>query len=130
MVEESKRLYIGQSLDLHWTGNLVCPSVAEYIKALDDSMLFSIMGRNGVNELDAETGGLIRMLTRLLEATSPLAHKPNVRALTVVLGRCYGLRDDYKNISSTEVSKLQPPDRTLCVHTSNLSAVTWMCAHS
>lgn len=55
-----------------------------------------------------ETGGLIRMLARLLEATSPLVHKPNVRDLTTVLGRCYALRDDYKNISSTEVSEPLP----------------------
>lgn len=43
------------------------------------------------------------MLTRLLEATSPLETKPNVRDLAIVLGRCYALRDDYQNISSTEV---------------------------
>lgn len=55
--------------------------------------------------LDIETGGLIRMLTRLLDATSPLDPKPNVNDLAIMLGRCYALRDDYKNLSSTEVSK-------------------------
>jgi len=35
--EESERLYVGQSHDLHWTANLICPSVGEYIRALDDS---------------------------------------------------------------------------------------------
>ena len=36
-LEESKDLYIGQSLDLHWTSNLVCPSAGEYLRALDNS---------------------------------------------------------------------------------------------
>ncbi len=37
VIEESKALYIGQSLDLHWTTNLECPSIEEYIKVLDAS---------------------------------------------------------------------------------------------
>jgi geranylgeranyl pyrophosphate synthase len=37
VIEESKALYIGQSLDLHWTTNLECPSIKEYIKVLDAS---------------------------------------------------------------------------------------------
>jgi geranylgeranyl pyrophosphate synthase len=55
------------------------------------------------------------MLTRLLEATSPLLLKLNVRDLTTVLGRCYALRDDYKNISSAEVSEPSPvPTKGFC----------------
>jgi len=37
VIEESKALYIGQSLDLHWSTNLEVPSVEDYIKVLDAS---------------------------------------------------------------------------------------------
>lgn len=37
VAEDSRNLYISQSLDLHWTNNLICPSVEEYFKVLDDS---------------------------------------------------------------------------------------------
>lgn len=35
--EELKRLYIGQSLDLHWTCNMICPSVNEYLSMVENS---------------------------------------------------------------------------------------------
>jgi len=88
LIEESKDLYIGQSLDLHWTGNLVCPSVGEYLRSLDD-----------------KTGGLIRMLARLLHVLSPLKNTPDIDGLVTMLGRAYGLRDDYQNLSSDEYTK-------------------------
>jgi geranylgeranyl pyrophosphate synthase len=55
--------------------------------------------------MKTETGGLIRLLTRLLEATSPLVHKPNLHPLTTMLGRAYALRDDYQNLSSDEYTE-------------------------
>ncbi|KAK5655708.1 hypothetical protein OQA88_5641 [Cercophora sp. LCS_1] len=85
-IKDSKGLYISQSLDLHWTANLICPLVEEYIKVLDAS-------------------GLIRMLTRLLEANSPLPKKPDLHTLTAMLGRLYALRDDYQNLSSAEYTQ-------------------------
>jgi geranylgeranyl pyrophosphate synthase len=37
VVEDSKALYVGQSLDLHWTTNLVRPTLEQYLAALDKS---------------------------------------------------------------------------------------------
>jgi len=45
------------------------------------------------------------MLARLLEATSPLTHKPNLHSLITMLGRAYALRDDYMNLASTEYTQ-------------------------
>ncbi|KAK3360921.1 geranylgeranyl pyrophosphate synthase [Lasiosphaeria ovina] len=76
VTEELKNLYIGQSLDLYLTSNLVCPTV--------------------------EDGALIQMLARLLQATSPLQTKPDVDDLALILGRAYALRNDYMNLTSGE----------------------------
>jgi geranylgeranyl pyrophosphate synthase len=35
--EELRLLHIGQSLDLHWTSQVKCPSMAEYMKMIDCS---------------------------------------------------------------------------------------------
>ena len=35
--EELERLYIGQSLDLHWTCNLICPSIEQYLEMIEYS---------------------------------------------------------------------------------------------
>jgi hypothetical protein len=35
--EELRLLHIGQSLDLHWTSRIRCPSMAEYLKMIDCS---------------------------------------------------------------------------------------------
>jgi hypothetical protein len=37
--EELRLLHIGQSLDLHWTSQVKCPSMAEYMKMIDYSEL-------------------------------------------------------------------------------------------
>ena len=51
------------------------------------------------------------MLARLLQAKSPLDNTPDIEGLVTMLGRAYGLRDDYKNLSSDEVNP--PPTVTL-----------------
>ena len=35
--DEMRKLYSGQSLDLYWTYNVVCPSLPEYLKMVDNS---------------------------------------------------------------------------------------------
>lgn len=110
LTEESERLYVGQSHDLHWTANLMCPSIGQYIRALDDSEFVASTKRTSTeSNHSTETGGLIRMLARLLEVVSPLAHRPNVHPLVTMLGRAYALRDDYMNLSSTKVILNPPP---------------------
>jgi geranylgeranyl pyrophosphate synthase len=44
VIEDSKALYVGQSLDLHWTTNLVRPTLEQYLAALDKSTgLYTLM---------------------------------------------------------------------------------------
>jgi geranylgeranyl pyrophosphate synthase len=74
--EELRLLHVGQSLDLHWTSQVKCPSMAEYMKMIDCSESGVMISSNSTSQLteNAETGGLFRMLSRMLEAKS--AAKP------------------------------------------------------
>lgn len=35
--EELHRLHVGQSFDLHWTNQVMCPTITEYIEMIDNS---------------------------------------------------------------------------------------------
>lgn len=105
--EETKQLYVGQSYDLYWTHNALCPSMSEYLKMVDQ-----------------KTGGLFRMLTRLMIAESPIAAKAssdpavdnnnnnnknnndqNLNLLSSLIGRFFQIRDDYQNLASADYAK-------------------------
>ena len=90
-IEEMQQLYVGQSYDLYWTHNAVCPSIAEYLKMID-----------------MKTGGLFRMLTRLMIAESPVGNKVSDNDLNVfscLIGRFFQIRDDYQNLASADYAK-------------------------
>ena len=92
-VEEMKGLYVGQSYDLYWTHNTVCPSISEYLKMVD-----------------LKTGGLFRMLTRLMvaEGAPGAAAKVSDTALnplSCLMGRFFQVRDDYQNLASADYTK-------------------------
>lgn len=36
-IEELRNLHIGQSFDLYWTHSVICPSVEDYLKMVDNS---------------------------------------------------------------------------------------------
>ena len=63
--------------------------------------------------VDKKTGGLFRLLTRLLLAESPLAAKgssikvadSDLNLLGVLIGRFFQIRDDYQNLSSADYAK-------------------------
>lgn len=87
-IEEMQQLYVGQSYDLYWTHNALCPSISEYLKMLDK-----------------KTGGRFRMLTRLMVAESPDAEKvseDDVYLLSSLIGRFFQIRDDYQNLVSAD----------------------------
>ncbi|KAI0160238.1 geranylgeranyl pyrophosphate synthase [Xylariaceae sp. FL1272] len=90
--QEMQRLYIGQSYDLYWSHNAQCPtSIAQYLKMVDD-----------------KTGGLFRMLTRMMVAESPLAKgltDVNLDQLSCLIGRFFQIRDDYQNLASADYAK-------------------------
>ncbi|KAK8047539.1 geranylgeranyl pyrophosphate synthase [Apiospora saccharicola] len=80
---ELERLYVGQSLDLHWTSNLICPSIEQYLEMIE-----------------YKTGGLFRLFGRLMIAHSTTSIDLDVAALWNSLGRYYQARDDYQNLVS------------------------------
>ncbi|GAB7349558.1 hypothetical protein MBLNU459_g0254t1 [Dothideomycetes sp. NU459] len=82
---------INPSYDLYWTHNVVCPSISAYLKMVDQ-----------------KTGGLFRMLTRLMVAESPLTDKvsnQDLKMLTCLIGRFFQIRDDYQNLASVDYAK-------------------------
>ncbi|EER24921.1 polyprenyl synthetase, putative [Coccidioides posadasii C735 delta SOWgp] len=90
-IEEMQQLHVGQSYDLYWTHNTLCPSVSEYLKMVD-----------------MKTGGLFRMLTRLMVAESPVREKVSDDALNLLsclVGRFFQIRDDYQNLASADYAK-------------------------
>ncbi|KAK8103059.1 hypothetical protein PG984_016205 [Apiospora sp. TS-2023a] len=86
-----KNLLVGQSHDLLWTHLLVTPSVEEYLKMVD-----------------GKTGGLFRMISRLLIAQSEMPGKPDsLDRLMTLFGRFFQIYDDYVNISSAQYTKMK-----------------------
>ncbi|KAI3329071.1 putative geranylgeranyl diphosphate synthase [Xylariaceae sp. AK1471] len=87
-IEELKHLHIGQSLDIHWTSNLICPSVEEYFKMVE-----------------CKTGGLFKLFGRLMAVHSTNTLKLDVNELCNTLGRYYQVRDDYQNLVSPQYTE-------------------------
>jgi ophiobolin F synthase len=91
-MEETQKLYVGQSYDLYWTHNALCPSISEYLKMVDK-----------------KTGGLFQMLTRFMVAESPVSEKKmsdgDLNLLSCLIGRFFQIRDDYQNLASADYAK-------------------------
>lgn len=109
LLEEMQNLFIGQGWDLYWKHHLRVPSEEEYLQMVD-----------------LKTGGLFRLLARLMLAgstassTLPLASGGNsswsssaykngddddvnavdFSALSRLMGRFFQIRDDYMNLAS------------------------------
>ena len=88
--EEIQQLYVGQSYDIYWTHNALCPSISEYLKMVDK-----------------KTGGLFSMLTRLMVAESPVTKvsDDDLNLLSLLIGRFFQIRDDYQNLASADYAK-------------------------
>jgi ophiobolin F synthase len=77
--------------DLYWTHNVLCPSIAEFLKMVD-----------------MKTGGLFRMLTRLMFVESPVSKQvadDELNPLSCLIGRFFQIRDDYQNLVSAEYAQ-------------------------
>ncbi|RMI96607.1 hypothetical protein CDV36_016300 [Fusarium kuroshium] len=83
LLEDLECLYLGQSLDLYWKFSLKCPTENEYI-----------------NMIDNKTGGMFRMLIRLMRAESPRFVDISFDRLVLLFGRFFQIRDDYMNLAS------------------------------
>ncbi|KAL5338819.1 putative geranylgeranyl diphosphate synthase [Aspergillus crustosus] len=86
--EELHNLYVGQSMDLYWTSNIICPSVNEYFQMIEH-----------------KTGGLFRLFSRLMALHSSRSVKVDPTEFSNRLGRYFQTRDDYKNLVSAEYTK-------------------------
>ncbi|KAH9990889.1 terpenoid synthase [Xylariaceae sp. FL0662B] len=84
-IDEMRSLFVGQGFDLHWTNEAQCPSVVEYLQMVD-----------------GKTGGLFRLLARLMAAESPHGNETAIDRLCRLLGRYFQIRDDYQNLVSEE----------------------------
>ncbi|KAL4953372.1 isoprenoid synthase domain-containing protein [Aspergillus filifer] len=84
-LEEMRNLFIGQSFDLYWTRNGECPSEEQYLDMIRQ-----------------KTGGLFRLLTRMMVQIAPVQQKgleTELASLGDVLGEFFQIRDDYKNLT-------------------------------
>ncbi|KAL4914351.1 putative geranylgeranyl diphosphate synthase [Aspergillus aurantiobrunneus] len=86
--EELHNLYVGQSMDLYWTNNLICPSVNDYFKMVEH-----------------KTGGLFRLFGRLMAVHSTVPVDADLVEFSNALGRYFQTRDDYQNLVSAEYTK-------------------------
>ncbi|KAI0395376.1 terpenoid synthase [Xylariaceae sp. FL0594] len=84
VLEEMKNILVGQGVDLFWTHDVVSsPSVDEYL-----------------HMVDGKTGGLFRMVSRLLALQSqPTSAGPDLDHLMTLFGRLFQIRDDYANLA-------------------------------
>ena len=97
LLDEIGNLFVGQGWDLYWKHHLRVPTGEEYLQMVD-----------------LKTGGLFRLLARLMLAgsqqTSKLSAKVNgevdsdgvvdLSSLCCLLGRFFQIRDDYQNLHS------------------------------
>lgn len=83
LLDDLESLYLGQSWDLYWKYNLAYPSVNEYL-----------------NMADNKTGGMFRMLLRLMQAESARISIFDFDRLSLLFGRFFQIRDDYMNLRS------------------------------
>ena len=83
--EELINLHHGQGMELFWRDTRTVPSEEDYCQMISN-----------------KTGGLFRLAARLLQSASSTTHDTVPLADTV--GLIFQIRDDYQNLSSTEVS--------------------------
>ncbi|KAF5627080.1 polyprenyl synthetase [Fusarium sp. NRRL 52700] len=89
-VDEIRQLFIGQAYELQWTSTMVCPSLEEYLQMVD-----------------GKTGGLFRLLMRLMAVESPVDDQVDFSRLCQLFGRYFQIRDDYANLKLADVSYTQ-----------------------
>ena len=103
-IEELQKINLGQSYDLFWTCNIECPTVSEYLNMIDASKAHNSRLLLLDTDIYSETGGLFRMLVRLMAARSPISEHPAISNVVTLFGRYFQIRDDYQNLVSADVS--------------------------
>ncbi|KAG8529592.1 uncharacterized protein KY384_006229 [Bacidia gigantensis] len=90
LLEELEQLFVGQSWDLHWRINCICPTEEEYLEMVDK-----------------KAGGLFRLIVRLMqsECSDATAAGLDLGLLIATLGQYFQIRDDYMNLTSQAQTK-------------------------
>ena len=83
--EHLEHLFIGQSWDIHWREQLICPTETQYLK---------MIGK--------KTGGLFQLLVDLMQLESQSSVYYDLDALVQSLGQYFQIRDDYINLVSEQ----------------------------
>lgn len=104
-----KNLLTGQGHDLLWVNLMSVPTVEEYLRMVDGSRSknsdsFEAEKYQSLTRSSTETGGLFRMISRLVIAQSQSPNKPaDLDRLMTLLGRYFQIRDDYANLVLDQV---------------------------
>ncbi|KAL8978947.1 MAG: hypothetical protein Q9177_006265 [Variospora cf. flavescens] len=83
--EELINLHRGQGMELFWRDTRTVPSEEDYYQMISN-----------------KTGGLFRLAARLLQSASSTTH--DTIPLADTIGLIFQIRDDYQNLSSTEMA--------------------------
>ncbi|KAL4796645.1 isoprenoid synthase domain-containing protein [Aspergillus venezuelensis] len=86
-LEELGNFHCGQSFNLEWRYNSRCPTTQEYIHMTDN-----------------KTGGMFRLIVRLMEAESPLSFSCGeaLTRLSTLTGRYYQIKNEYLNLKPAD----------------------------
>jgi len=88
LFEELNELHVGQAHDLWHTYHCKPPSLPAYYKLIEQ-----------------KTGGLFRMVSRMMQAEATQNKSLNINSLMNLFGRYYQIRDDYQDILGTSIGK-------------------------
>ncbi|KAK2747926.1 hypothetical protein FQN57_001517 [Myotisia sp. PD_48] len=90
VLDEAENLVLGQGMELQWRYCKQRPTMDEYMTMIDNSSW-------------SETGSLFRLIMRLMVAQSRIQDDiPELRSFAEVFGRYFQIRDDVKNLDSSQ----------------------------
>src|SRR2546427_586364 len=84
--EHNTDLQLGQGIDVYWRDHMICPSEEEY-----------------VHFVCRKTGGLFNMAMKLMQLFTE--DKRDFRKLFDSIGSYYQIRNDYMNLTTTDVEQ-------------------------
>lgn len=101
--QEMEALHLGQGMDIDWREKGKCPTEQEYLWMVVQSA-GSLVGAQHVL-IFTETGGLFRLVMRLLQTQATVNKRLDMSRLAGLLGQLFQVRDDYLNLTSTSLGK-------------------------